>query len=166
MKFFQRSALLAAALLAIAASPAPTLPALPGGQAAPIAKPYDITADAKAQVDEAFAEARQTHKNVLLDFGGNWCTDCRMLAGTMALPPVQNWVGQNFVPVMIDIGPHMTRNLDIAARYGVKITAVPSVLIVTPEGKLVNGNDVFGLADARHFSAQAMVNLLAKWQQG
>ncbi len=149
----------------MAAGPPTTVPVLPAGLAVPIAAPYDPDADAHQAVVLAFAEGRRTGKPVLLDFGGNWCPDCRMLGGVLAIPAVANWVRDSFVPVMIDVG-RKDRNLDIAARYGVTITAVPTVLVVTPGGRLVNGSEVFGLADARHVSAQAVVDLLARWAGG
>jgi len=139
-------------------------PTLPPGQAAPIQAPYDTGADAHAQVDAAFATARATNRKVLLDFGGNWCPDCRMLAGVLAEPAVRSWADQHFVTVMIDIG-RRNKNLDIAQRYGVKIAGVPAVGVLTADGTLLNPGKVDALADARSWSQQAVVDLLAGWQK-
>ncbi len=136
-------------------------PSMPSGQATPVAHPYDEAADAHAQVDAALAEARRTGHTVLLDFGGNWCPDCRMLAGVFQEPPVQAWLAQHFVVLTIDIG-RRNKNLDIPARWGVKIEGVPTVLMISPDGKLLNRDDPYGLADARSMSTQAVVDLLAK----
>jgi hypothetical protein len=57
------------------------------------------------------------------------------------------------------------KNLDIAAQYGVKINAAPTVLVITPDGRVLNQGNVFALADARSMSAQAVVNLLAGWEK-
>lgn len=149
--------LAAAALLLMAAGP----PKLPDGKATPAAHPYDEMADAHAQVDAAFAQARATHRLVLLDFGGNWCPDCRMLGGVLDQADVKRWADGSFVSVYIDVG-RMKKNMDIAQRYGIKVTAVPSVLVVTPEGKLLNGADVFALSNDRAYSQQAVVDELAK----
>jgi thiol-disulfide isomerase/thioredoxin len=136
-------------------------PALPPGQATPVAHPYDETEDAHAAVAAAFTRAKLTGRIVLLDFGGNWCPDCRMLAGVLEDPRVKQWTDQNFQVVMIDVG-RFKKNLDIAARWGVTLHAAPTVLAVTPQGKLLNGDDVTGLADARSFSEQAVVDMLAR----
>jgi thiol-disulfide isomerase/thioredoxin len=151
----------ASALMAAGLPSSP--PTLPPGQAAPIQAPYDTTADAHAEVDAAFAAARASGRKVMIDFGGNWCPDCRMLAGVLAEPSVHNWADTKFVTVMVDIG-RRTKNLDIAAKYGVKIQGVPAVLVITPDGKLMNGGNVAALADARSWSQQAVVDQLAKWQ--
>jgi thiol-disulfide isomerase/thioredoxin len=148
---------LAATLVLMAAAPV-----LPPGKATPVAQPYDTTADAHAAVTAAFAAAHASGRKVLLDFGGNWCPDCRMLAGVLDMPQVQAWSNQHFETVYIDVG-RFTRNTDIAQQYGIKLTAAPTVLVVTPDGKLLNRNDVFALANARSMSAQAVVDLLASW---
>jgi len=155
-----RLPVVAAALMLMAVAPM-----LPPGKATPVAQPYDTTADAHAAVAAAFSAAHASGHKVLLDFGGNWCPDCRMLAGVLDMPQVQEWSKQHFETVYIDVG-RFTRNIDIAQQYGIKLTAAPTVLVVTPDGKLLNANNVFALADARSMSAQAVVDLLASWVGG
>jgi len=156
-----RAPLLAlAVLLAGAAAPVPKLGDAP---CPPIAAPYDTTADAHQAVDAAFARAHANGHKVMLDFGGNWCPDCRALAGVLAAPAVQAWTAESYETVLIDVG-RFKKNMDIAQRYGVKITAAPTVLVLTPAGKLINQDKVFALADARYMSAQAVVDMLAGWQ--
>lgn len=145
-------------VLALAAA----APRVPDRDAPPLQAPYDTAADAHAAVDAAFTAARRDHRLVLLDFGGNWCPDCRSLAGVLAAPEVKPWADAKFVTVMVDVG-RFKKNLDIPARWGVKLNAAPTVLVVTPEGKLLNGNDVTALADARSYSAQKVVDMLAGW---
>jgi thiol-disulfide isomerase/thioredoxin len=160
-RMFARSLPVAAAALFLAAA-APTAPTVPPGKATPVAHPYDENADAHAAVTAAFAAARASGHKVLLDFGGNWCPDCRMLAGVLELPQVHAWSSQHFETVYIDVGRY-TKNTDLAQQYGIKLKAAPTVLVVTPDGKLLNGDNVFALADARSMSAQAVVDLLASW---
>ena len=57
-------------------SPSPVAPsatdrALPDG--------YDATRNAKADIKSALATAAEEHREVLIDFGANWCPDCRAL---------------------------------------------------------------------------------------
>ena len=85
-----------------------------------------------------------------------------MLAGVMQLAPVQTWIAQNFVPVSVNVD-HFNVNMDIARRYGVVIKAVPTVLIVTPDGKLLNADGTLTLGHARTMSSQAVVDQLGKW---
>ena len=139
-------------------------PRLTAGQAPPVTHPYDVAADAHAAVDAAFVQARTTNKRVLIDFGANWCPDCRMLAGVMQLASVRPWIGENFVPVSVNVD-HFNVNMDIARRYGVTVKAIPTVLIVTPQGKLLNADGTLVLGNARTMSSQAVVDQLAAWNQ-
>ncbi|QDH16297.1 thioredoxin family protein [Swingsia samuiensis] len=132
-------------------------------QSAPfVATPYPSANLAHTQVQQAFVLAAKTHRNVLLDFGGNWCPDCKMLAGVFELPDAKKWLDQNFVLVPINVEKFNT-NLDIPQKYNVSITAVPTVLIITPNGHLLNQNDAETLGNARAMSPQAVINLIAEW---
>jgi thiol-disulfide isomerase/thioredoxin len=146
------------------ALPAPKVSIASFAQLTPPEAPYDVAANASAAVDAAFARARRNHKRVLIDLGGNWCGDCRILAGVMELPEMRRFLRAHFEIVSIDVGRFDT-NLQIPARFGFtkRLLGVPTVLIATPQGALVNGGDVFALSDARHMQPQAVADWLAKW---
>jgi thiol-disulfide isomerase/thioredoxin len=129
----------------------------------PLPYPYDPSADAKAQVARAAARARAEGKLLLIDLGGDWCTDCRLLAAVMRLPEVGAFLDAHYVTVTVDVG-RMDRNLDIPARWGLRrITGVPSVLIVDGDGRLLDAGHTEALADARSMSPQALADWLAQW---
>ncbi len=126
--------------------------------------PYDETANADGEVAAAFVRARRSHRRVFIDLGGNWCGDCVVLANIMLLPEVKPFMAKHYELVSVDVGRE-NKNLQIPARFGFtqRLLGVPTVLIATPQGKLVNGGDVFALADARHMTPQAVADWLAKW---
>ena len=117
-----------------------------------------------ARIDRAKAQARREHKLLLVDLGGNWCGDCRVLAGTMELPSIKRFVDAHYVVATLDTG-RMNKNLQVPARYGVgKLDGVPSVLVVDPvSDRLLDAGHVPALADARHMSPQALADWLAQW---
>jgi len=140
-------------------------PHLDAGQnIAPAQNVYPDVALAKKQVQEAFRTAQNSHRKVLLDFGGNWCPDCRMLAGVFAVPEVSEWLESNFVVVPVNVG-RINQNLDLAQQYGVTIHEVPTVLIVTPDGKLLNADGANTLGNARAMSPQSVIDLIESWNQ-
>ncbi len=149
-----RIVLAALSLLIVAAAPL-----VPEDQARPVEHPYETKADAHAAVQAAFAEARSSGRRVLLDFGGNWCADCRVFSGVLEAPAVKPWVAAHFVTVLIDIG-RLSKNLDIAARFGVQLQGVPTILVVSADGRLLNRGAVSALTDARLLSPQAVVDVL------
>ncbi len=131
----------------------------------PLPLPYDEKADADAQVAAARALAKKTHKRLLIDLGGNWCLDCRLLAGTISLPELKRFVDSKFVVVTVDIG-RFDKNGQIAAGYGIKgrLKGVPAVLVVDPRtNRLLNAGHETELADARSMGPQALADWLAKW---
>jgi thiol-disulfide isomerase/thioredoxin len=129
--------------------------------ATPLPYPYDETADARAAIRAAFARARQNGKRVLIDFGGNWCPDCRILAGVMALPEVAPFLAAHFELVTVDVG-RFKRNLDVAKAYGApKIAGVPFLVIARPDGKVLVAS--YAVTDEHHTKPQQMVDWLAAW---
>jgi thiol-disulfide isomerase/thioredoxin len=125
--------------------------------------PYDPAADAGAQVEAALARARVSGKRVLIDLGGNWCPDCRLLAALMREPEVAAFVDAHYDVEMVDVG-RMDRNLDIPARWGVRrLEGVPALLVIDESGRLADAGHVEALADARSMSPQALADWLARW---
>jgi thiol-disulfide isomerase/thioredoxin len=133
--------------------------------ATPLPYPYDEAANADAAVAKARARALARHRLLLIDLGGNWCGDCRVLAGTMALPEVKAFVDAHYEVVTVDVG-RFDKNLQIPARYGIqgRLEGVPSLLIVDPRrDHLLDSGHVAALADARHMDPQSLADWLARW---
>lgn len=129
----------------------------------PLPYPYDPSADAAADVARAMTRAKATHRLLLIDLGGNWCGDCRILAALMRLPEVARFVDAHYVVVAVDVG-RMDRNLDIPARWGVTaVSGVPSLLIVDRRGRLLDAGHTQALSDARQETPQALADWLAGW---
>ena len=166
MKIIAPMMLAALAGAAPAAVPAPriattSLAALPQ----PLPLPYDEAAVGAKDVAAARAQAKREGKKVLIDLGGNWCPDCRALAGVMALPDLKPFLAKHFVIVTVDIGRY-SKNLDVPAKYGItgKLDGVPAILVVDPRSdRLVNKGRLYALTDARHMTPQALADWLAQW---
>lgn len=158
-------ALLLLASPALAAAPVPKL-SIASLQQLPIVtvRPYDEKADANAQVDRAFAKAKKSGKRVLIDLGGNWCPDCIVLANFLQLPEMRRFMDAHYEVAMVDVG-RFDRNLQVPARFGFKtrLKGVPMLLIATPDGNLVNRDDVFATTNARGMTPKALADYLAKY---
>ena len=126
--------------------------------------PFDETANADEAVAAAFARARRSGKRVFIDFGGNWCGDCVVLANFMEMPEVKAVMAAHFEFVSVDVG-RMNKNLQIPAHFGVDLKGgVPTVLIVEPDGKtIVDAGHIAALEDARHMTPQGLADWLAMW---
>lgn len=130
----------------------------------PLPLPYDEKANADRQVAAAKARAAKEGKKLLLDLGGNWCPDCRVLAGVLHLPEVRAFIDKHYVLVMVDVG-RFDKNAQVVRPYGVtSLKGVPALLVVDPKtNKLLNRDHLFALADARHMTPQALADWLAQW---
>jgi thiol-disulfide isomerase/thioredoxin len=165
-----RALAIAAAAAALAgtafAAPAPRVGIASFAQLqTPLPYPYDEAANADQAVAAARAMARAHHKLLLIDLGGNWCGDCRVLAGTMELPALRAFVAAHYEVVTVDVG-RFDKNLQVPARYGIhsRLAGVPSLLIVDPKtDRLIDAGHVAALADARSMTPQALADWLAQW---
>lgn len=132
----------------------------------PLPYPYDEAADADADLNRALARAKASGKLVLIDLGGNWCGDCRILTATMEQTELKPFLARHYEIVLVDVG-RFDKNLQIPARYGVttRLEGVPALLVVDPKSgrQLVGRAKVTDLADARHMRPQALADWLAQW---
>ncbi len=131
----------------------------------PLPYPYDEKADANAVVAAAKARAKAEHKLLLIELGGNWCADCRILTGVLDLPEVKAFVDAHYEMVTVDVG-RFDKNLQIPAHYGItkRLEGVPALLVVDPRGdRLLDAGHVSALEDARHMTPQALADWLAQW---
>jgi thiol-disulfide isomerase/thioredoxin len=160
--FALSAGLLIAGAAEAAPAPTPSIASL-AQLSTPLPYPYDESADADAQVAAAMAKAKASHKLLLIDLGGNWCGDCRVLAAFMRLPEIAAFVDAHYVVVPVDVGRE-NKNLQIPRHWGVtKLEGVPSLLVIDRHGRLVDAGHIAALADARHMTPQGLADWLAKW---
>jgi thioredoxin 1 len=98
---------------------------------------YPDGAQAAQDIAAAVAQAGKEKKRVLLDFGGNWCGDCKVLQFYFHTPANRSLLEANYVVVPVNIGQY-DENLDIAARYGIPLArGVPALAVLDSNGQLV-----------------------------
>src|SRR5580658_3549524 len=98
---------------------------------------YPDPAQARADVASALRTAAQTHKRVLLDFGGDWCGDCQVLDIYFHDEKNRPLLEAGFVLVHVNIG-HMDANVDIAEKYQIPLQrGVPALAVLSDKGVLL-----------------------------
>ena len=124
---------------------------------------YPAVESAQSDLAAGLAKARAEHKRVILDFGGDWCGDCKVLDIYFRQQPNADLLAKYFVKVNINIG-HEDANLDIAHKYGVPVQGVPALAILDSKGKLLfSQNKEF--SDMRYDKPQTVTDFLNKWKQ-
>ena len=123
---------------------------------------YPAIDTAAADIKTALAEARRTHKRVIVDFGGDWCPDCQVLNIYFHQSPNAELLAKYFVRVNVNVG-RMDANKDIATSYGVPLKGVPALAVLDDSGRsLYAQNKEF--SDMRHLDSASLTAFLNQWK--
>jgi len=125
---------------------------------------YPDPAQAKADLAAAVKTATQSHKRVIVDFGGNWCGDCQVLDIYFHNAQNRPILESNYVLVHINIG-RMDENLDIAERFGIPVTlGVPALAVLSPNGKILYGQRGGEFSHMGKMESAAVTKFLVQWR--
>ena len=125
--------------------------------------PYNEQADAKQDIAAALVLAKADKKNVLLDFGANWCPDCLVLSKLFDDSTVKSFREANFHVVLIDVG-RWSKNLDLSKQYGNPIEkGIPAVVVLAPAGQMIDSTADGALESARNSTPADILRFLRKW---
>lgn len=143
----------AAAPATSSASPAPAKPA----------HGYDPHADAAAGITAALTAAKKDGRPVLIDFGADWCMDCRVLGARFQEPGPSARLAKYHV-VTVDVG-EFDRNLNVAARYvNLQTSGIPALVVLDPaSGQIKVATNRGEFANARTMSAVQVEEFLKRW---
>ncbi|WP_051585796.1 thioredoxin domain-containing protein [Caldanaerobius polysaccharolyticus] len=84
--------------------------------------------------DEAFKEAKQQDKPVLLSISAVWCHWCHVMDETSySDDKIIDYINKNFIPVRVDTD----QRPDVNERYN--MGGWPSTVVLTPGGRILNG---------------------------
>ncbi len=124
--------------------------------------PYDESADAKAAIKQAQAEAKATNLPLIIVFGANWCEDCRALSAAIKTGKNSVKLSKEFKIVKVNVG-NFDRNIDIANSYGNPIkVGIPGAAILSPEGSVLYITKAGELASARSMSDDGIYEFFKK----
>jgi thiol-disulfide isomerase/thioredoxin len=122
---------------------------------------------AKGDIDNALKEAAATKRRVIVDFGGNWCTDCKVLDINLKKAENAALLQKNFVMVHVNVGDKgITDNFEVAERYGIPLKkGVPALLVLESDGKVVYAQKGGEFEDMRHMDPQSVSDFLNQWKK-
>jgi thioredoxin 1 len=125
---------------------------------------YPDPGQAHADIAAALRDAAATHRRVLLDFGGNWCGDCRVLDIYMHDDKNKPLVDANFVVVHVNVG-HFDANVDIAEKYQIPLhRGVPALAILSENGKLLYSQKNGEFESMRRMESSSVTDFLVHWR--
>jgi thiol-disulfide isomerase/thioredoxin len=146
-----------------ASAPSSPSPAVSSAAPLPIPDGYDPGRDARADIQAALQLAATDHREVLLDFGANWCPDCNVLDKLFRSPDVEPVLQKYYHVVAIDVGK-FDRNLDVAKRYvNLQSAGIPALVVLSPDGTIRTATNDGAFANARTMTSPEVSAFLTRW---
>ncbi|HEV2340465.1 MAG TPA: thioredoxin family protein [Candidatus Acidoferrales bacterium] len=125
---------------------------------------YPNAAEARTDIAAAVAAAARDHKRVLLDFGGNWCSDCHILDATFHYPEVARLLAPSYEVVHINIGEY-DKNLDLADKYQIPLKrGVPELAVLDAKGDLLVSQKNADFENTSKIGLQDVEAFLERWK--
>jgi thiol-disulfide isomerase/thioredoxin len=129
----------------------------------PLPLPYDEKVVDSLQLDEFIDLSISKGKQPVVIFGGNWCPDCRILEGTLAMPTIKKFLQQHYQVMHIDIGRY-DRNMELMNHLNIESKkGVPRVVILDLEKNIVNSSTSSEWTTARDRKQQEIYNYFQKF---
>ena len=109
--------------------------------------------------------ARAKRKRVLVDFGGNWCGDCKVLDANFHKPENAALLEKGFVLVHVNVGDKgISDNFDVAERYGIPLKkGVPALAVLGSDGKLLHAQKNGEFESMRKMDPASVHEFLRQW---
>ena len=126
---------------------------------------YPSTDRARPDIDRALKEAAASKRRVIVDFGGNWCTDCKILDINMKKPENAALLAKSFVVVHVNVGDKgISDNFAIAERYGVPLKkGVPALVVLEADGRVVYAQKNGEFESMRSMDPKSVNDFLTRW---
>lgn len=148
----------------VSASPSP--PASKSSVPEVIPDSYDPSRNPAADLKAALAKARIDHKEVLIDFGANWCPDCKVLDKLFHSGPTTRLLQQNYHVIAVDVG-QFNHNLPFVAKYvNLNTSGIPALVVLTPAGSVRVATNDGSFENARTMDNAQVDAFLTKWAPG
>ena len=128
---------------------------------------YDTKADGAKQVSDALAVAKRENKNVLLQFGADWCGWCHKLQSLFETnKEIATVLKTNYVTVLVDVSyvDGKNHNAEINDRYGNPSRfGLPALVVLDPDGKPLTTQDTNKLEQGDHHDPAKVMKFLQDW---
>jgi len=128
---------------------------------------YQPVAQASSDIDAALKQAATEHKRVLVDFGGDWCTDCKILDINFKRPENAQLLQAKFVVVHVNVGDKgIQENFPIAERFGIPLKkGVPALAVLDANGKVVYAQKNGEFESMRSMDPKSVNDFLKRWAE-
>jgi len=134
-----------------------TATAFPGA-----ADKFDPSRDPVKDLAAAVVEAKRSHKRIILDVGGEWCSWCHILDRYFAAQPELTAArDRSYVWLKINMSGE-NRNEAFLAKYPA-ISGYPHLFVLEQDGTLLHSQDTALLEQGSSYNLDKMREFLTKW---
>ncbi|HEX3530818.1 MAG TPA: thioredoxin family protein [Thermoanaerobaculia bacterium] len=131
-------------------------------QAGHAAEKFDPKRDPAKDLASAVATARQEHKKIILDVGGEWCIWCHRLddfiAGEQTL---HRYMAEHYVVVKVNFSEENPNKAFLSGFP--KIDGYPHLFVLDQDGKLLHSQSTGDFELGKGYNAAAFEAFLHKW---
>jgi thioredoxin-related protein len=128
-------------------------------------KPYHPEENASQKLKELIQQARKSHKNILIQAGGNWCIWClRFNYFVQTVPELKSILDKNYLYYHLNFSPE-NKNEAVFAKYVSKDQhyGYPFFIILSGTGKLLCVQESGGFEAGKGYNADKIKQFLGKW---
>jgi len=133
---------------------------------AKLPKPYHPEANAELEIQNAVKLAKKTHKNVIIQAGGNWCIWClRFNNYVQQTPELKKLADDNYVYYHLNWSPE-NKNEKVFAKYGNPGDkfGYPVFVVLDENGKQIHTQDSAVLEEGSGYSLEKVKAFFNAWK--
>ena len=133
---------------------------------AKLPKPYHPEANAELDIQNAVKLAKKTHKNVIIQAGGNWCIWClRFNNYVQQTPELKKLADDNYVYYHLNWSPE-NKNEKVFAKYGNPGDkfGYPVFIVLDENGKQIHTQDSAVLEEGSGYSLEKVKAFFNAWK--
>ena len=127
-------------------------------------KPYNPTANAKVDIEQAIKEAKKTGKHIILMTGGNWCVWCLRFNKLVTQDKqLDSAIKANYIFYHLNYSKE-NKNLDVLANYGYpQRFGFPVFIILDGDGSRIHTQNSAYLEEGKGYSKVKVLEFLDNW---
>ena len=125
---------------------------------------YNPESDAKKDIENATAKAKQENKHVFIQIGGNWCGWCKLFNDlTTTDEELKKYIAENYEIVHVNYSKEnenlvVLEELEFPQRFG-----FPVFVILDEDGKRIHTQSSGYLEEGKGHSQKKVMEFLQQW---